>query len=55
MIVKARSHTVYQQKDSKYKCEVWYINDKGETKRITRTDTSKTAINKFVNYYLNEE
>lgn len=55
MIVKVRSHTVYQQKDGKYKCEVWYINENGETKRITRTDPSKTAINKFVNDYPNEE
>ena len=55
MIVKVRSHTVYQQKDGKYKCEVWYINENGETKRITRTDLSKTAINKFVNDYPNEE
>ena len=55
MIVKVRSHTVYQQKDGKYKCEVWYINENGETKRITHTDPSKTAINKFVNDYPNEE
>lgn len=55
MIVKVRSHTVYQQKDGKYKCEVWYIDEDGETKRITRTDPSKTAINKFVKDYPNEE
>ena len=55
MIVKVRSHTVYQQKDGKYKCEVWYINENGETKRITRTDPSKTAINQFAKDYPNEE
>ena len=55
MIVKVRSHTVYQQKDGKYKCEVWYINENGDTKRITRTDPSKTAINQFVKDYPNEE
>lgn len=55
MVVKVRSHTVYQQKDGKYKCEVWYINENGETKRITRTDPSKTAIKEFVNDYPNEE
>ena len=55
MIVKVRSHTVYQQKDGKYNCEVWYINEKGETKRITRTDPSKTAINQFAKDYPNEE
>ena len=52
---KVRSHIVYQQKDGKYKCEVWYINENGETKRITRTDPSKTAIKEFVNDYPNEE
>lgn len=55
MIVKVRSHTVYQLKDGRYKCEVWYINENGETKRITRTAPSKTAINKFVKDYPNEE
>ncbi len=55
MIVKVRSHTVYQQKDGKYKCEVWYINENGKTKRITRTDPSKTAINQFAKDYPNEE
>ena len=55
MIVKVRSHTVYQQKDGKYKCEVWYINENGETKRITRTDPSKTVINNFAKDYPNEE
>ncbi len=55
MIVKVRSHTVYQLKDGRYKCEVWYINENGETKRITYTDPSKTAINKFVKDYPNEE
>ena len=55
MIVKVRSHTVYQQKDGQYKCEVWYINENGDTKRITRTDPSKTAINKFSKDYPNEE
>lgn len=55
MIVKVRSHTVYQLKDGRYKCEVWYIDENGETKRITRTDPSKTAINKFVKDYPNEE
>ncbi len=55
MIVKVRSHTVYQQKDGKYKCEVWYINENGETKRNTHTDPSKTAIKKFANDYPNEE
>ena len=55
MIVKVRSHTVYQLKDGRYKCEVWYINENGETKRITRTDPSKTAINQFAKDYPNEE
>ena len=55
VIVKVRSHTVYQQKDGKYKCEVWYINENGETKRITRTDLSKTVINNFAKDYPNEE
>jgi len=55
LIVKVRSHTVYQQKDGKYKCEVWYINENGETKRVTRTDPSKTAINQFAKDYPNEE
>ena len=31
MIVKVRSHTVYKLKDGRYKCEVWYINENGET------------------------
>lgn len=55
MIVKVRSHTVYQLKDGRYKCEVWYINENGETKRITRTDPSKTTIKKFAKDYPNEE
>ncbi len=55
MIVKVRSHTVYQLKDGRYKCEVWYINENGETKRITRTDPSKTVINNFAKDYPNEE
>ena len=55
MIVKVRSHTVYQLKDGRYKCEVWYIDEDGETKRVTRTDPSKTVINNFAKDYPNEE
>ena len=51
MIVKVRSHTVYKLKDGRYKCEVWYINENGETKRITHTAPTLKSINKFLEDY----
>ena len=51
MIVKVRSHTVYQLKDGKNKCEVWYIDENGDTKRITHTAPTLKSINKFLEDY----
>ena len=51
MIVKVRSHTVYKLKDGRYKCEVWYIDETGETKRTTHTHSRQSSINKFLKDY----
>ncbi len=51
MIVKVRSHTVYKMKDGRYKCEVWYIDETGETRRTTHTHPSQSSINKFLKDY----
>lgn len=51
MIVKVRSHTVYKLKDGRYKCEVWYIDETGETRRTTHTHPSQSSINKFLKDY----
>lgn len=48
MILKVRSHTAYQQKDGRYKCVVWYIDENGKTKRTTHTHASKSSKNKFL-------
>ena len=48
MIVKVRSHTVYKLKDGRYKCEVWYIDETGETRRTTHTHPSQSSVNKFL-------
>ena len=51
MIVKVRSHTVYKLKDGRYKCEVWYIDETGETRRTTHTHPRQSSINKFLKDY----
>ncbi len=54
MIVKVRSHTVYQQKDGKFKCEIWYYDENGETRRKTFTDKNKEVVEVKSSRFLTE-
>ncbi len=51
MIVKVLGNTIYLDKSGQYKCEVRYMDEYDEIKRITRTHPSKNYIKKFIKDY----